>query len=106
MSYYYSRKWKPSKNQVRNFIQKMDDIETFCAAKNILSDGNKDAYFFDVNGIDYRVANYAGPKNTTTNVYIYASKTRLIEIYTAIENGLRVDRRGYVIRNTSRAARS
>ncbi len=115
---YFRKRWKPNKEQKREFAQKMSEINTFCSERGISYSRNSDSYYFTLNGVDYRVSNhtiaasnkgaynedgeqirrkYHPDKELEDVVYITASKTRLIEIYTNLEKGLELDRRGRVI---------
>lgn len=112
----YYRKWKPSKTQVKKFVEKMDEITQFCEAHNITQ--CRDSYYFELNGKNYRVSNHT-IEASNSRAYnsmgeqvrpkyhpfgekpydqcITASKTRLIEIYAALEQGHKLSRRGYII---------
>lgn len=111
----YGRKWKPSKTAAKAFAQKMGEIETFCADNGIRQSRTGDSYYFCVDGVQYRVSNHsieasnrraydalgnqirekyhAGGRDAET-VYIHASKTRIIEIYTDLVNGWKLDGHG------------
>ncbi len=109
------RNWKPSKTARREFAQKMQEIDAFCKQHNIDKSRSGDSYYFTLHGTDYRVSNHsieasnAGAINYlgaqvrdlyhpegrhVDTVYIHASKTRIIEIYTALVNGVKLDGRG------------
>ncbi len=113
-------KWKPSKKAKEEFKNKMGEIERFLDEHaEISASRSMDSFYFTVNGTQYRVSNHsiessnarAYDKYTGEQIrwkyhdderdketrYIHASKTRLIEIYTAIKNGNKVDGRGYII---------
>lgn len=113
-------KWKPSKKVKEEFKNKMDEIERFLDEHaDISASRARDSFYFTINGTQYRVSNHsiessnarAYDKFTGEQIrdkyhddvrdsgtrYIHASKTRLIEIYTAIKNGKQVDGRGYVV---------
>lgn len=118
MGYYH---WKPSKAAIRDFKEKMDAIDSFCKDHNIEQSSSSDSYYFTINGQDYRVSNHtieASNKHAYSTIgfetiqtrplyhpngreadtiYITASKTRLIEIYTNLEKGLKLDKRGFVV---------
>lgn len=108
------RKWKPSKTAVKEFAQKMDEIDDFCSKHGITASRTNDSYYFCLNGKNYRVSNhtieasnkkafnalgeqvrdtYHGGRDDNT-VYITASKTRIIEIYNDIKAGYQLDKRG------------
>ena len=101
-------KYKPSKKKIREFIEKMNQIEEFCKEHGIASSLYNDSYYFIVNEKAYRVSNSVSArgeyvydpisdrsididKNTT---YIYASKTRIIDIYNDIIAGYELDGHG------------
>lgn len=109
------RNWKPSRAARQEFAQKMQEIDEFCKRHNIDKSRSGDSYYFTLNGTDYRVSNHsveasnAGAINNLgeqvrdlyhpdgrymDTVYIHASKTRIIEIYTALVNGVKLDGRG------------
>ena len=112
----YGRRWKPSKTAKREFAEKMQEIDDFCAEHGITSSISNDSYYFTVDGINYRVSNHSveasnrgafdsltgekrrelyheGGREADT-VYIHASKTRIIEIYNDIAAGYELDGRG------------
>lgn len=107
--------WKPSKATRQEYGEKMREIDEFCRAHDIHKSLNSDSYYFRLNGQDYRVSNHSvevsnrgaydefgnqmrelyHPDGRDENViYILASKTRLIEIYKALEQGQELDARG------------
>lgn len=109
------RKFKPSKAQARAFAQKMDEIDSFCRENAIDHSKSSDSYYFTIDGQNYRVSNhtiaasnrgayndfgeqirekYHGNKEDDDVIYITAGKTRIIEIYTDLKNGYKLDRRG------------
>lgn len=121
MSYY--RKWKPSKTKVNDFKEKMNEIDYFCKKHNIHRSQNSDSYYFTINNINYRVSNHAvesrnkyddfgNLKNARgyklddhrekDTVYIHASKTRIIEIYSKLKHGFKLDGRGKIIKKENR----
>lgn len=114
----YRRKWTPSKTKIKEFVNKMNEIENFCAEKGISSSKSNDSYYFYLNGKHYRVSNhsiersnaksynwmgekvreqYHLSKRDENTFYIHASKTRIIEIYTNLEKGYVLDGHGNVI---------
>lgn len=113
----YRKKWQPSKARAREFAEKMQDVERFCAENCISQSRNGDSYYFVLNGKNYRVSNHSveasnasayddltGEKKRNlyheggrqeNTVYIHASKTRIIEIYNDLKSGFELDGRGY-----------
>ena len=110
-----SYKWKPSKTAAREFSAKMDEITTFCDDHCIIYSSTKDSYYFELDGIEYRVSNHtvAASNRHAYNdagiqvrelyhpdgekpdvVYITAGKTRIIDIYNDLAAGYKLDRRG------------
>ena len=108
-------KWKPSKTAKQEFAEKMKEIETFCKEHGIYQSQSGDSYYFTLNGIDYRVSNHTveksnekafdedtgeqvrelyHPNGRGEGVYIHASKTRIIEIYTDLKNSYVLDGKG------------
>lgn len=109
-----------SKTAKKEFAIKMQEIEAFCKEKGISSSLSNDSYYFTLNGKNYRVSNHtveasnrhaydettgeklrdlyhpAGEEENT--IYITAGKTRIIEIYKALEAGKKLDRRGNEIK--------
>lgn len=111
-------RWRPSRSKAREFAQKMDDIERFCDEHGIDCSSSMDSYYFEVGGQKYRVSNHTvaqsnrgaydelygkkrclyhpeGERDDT--VYITAGKTRIVEIYEALQEGKVLDRRGRVV---------
>lgn len=109
------KRWTPSKTARREFAKKMDEISDFCAENGIDQSRSGDSYYFMLNGRSYRVSNHTveasnraafdpvtGERIRDTyhaggrgeGVYIHASKTRIIEIYTDLKNGVELDGRG------------
>ena len=112
-------KKKFSKTAKREFAQKMNEIEVFCKNNNISSSFSNDSYYFELNNQKYRISNHtvqASNRNAYTElgekrrelyhvdgeqvdtIYITAGKTRLIEIYMNLQNGKKLDKRGFVIK--------
>lgn len=108
-------KWKPSKTQKREFAKTMNEIDEFCEQNHITASKNNDSYYFTLHGTEYRVSNHSIEKSNSKAfdsegnqirekyhpdtrdkkvVYIHAGKTRLIEIYTNLKKGLKLDGRG------------
>ena len=114
MGYY---KWKPSKTAKKIFAQKMEEIDAFCAANGISASASNDSYYFNLNGVNYRVSNhtieasnahaydkitgqqirplYHSSYREEDTIYIHASKTRIIDIYNDLKAGYALDGRGY-----------
>ncbi len=111
----YRRKWTPSKTAVREFKEKMDEIGRFCADNSISQSRNGDSYYFTLNGRNYRVSNhtieasnsrayavdgtqirnkYHDDRRDKDTIYVHASKTRIIEIFTDLKNGYILNGRG------------
>ncbi len=110
-------RYKVSKTKAREYAQKMDEIDDFCRANGISHSLSSDSYYFTVDGIKYRVSNHTlqasdrGMRDSLTGeklrdsyhdndhdlVCITAGKTRIIEIYTALQTGAKLDKRGNVI---------
>lgn len=112
----YGYKWKPSKSAIRDFKQKMNDIDNFCDENHIVQSRTSDSYYFTIDGQKYRVSNHTisssnkGAYNSVTGeykrdlyhpngeeddtIYITAGKTRLIDIYNDLKAGYKLDRRG------------
>lgn len=105
----------------------MAEIDAFCEEHGISQSSTSDSYYFSIGDERYRVSNhtqeasdrgmfhtdpYTGEFIQVRNSYhqkadgsyeydreheITAGKTRIIEIYTALSEGKRVDKRGRVI---------
>lgn len=110
------KKWKPSKAAKKEFAAKMNEIENFCAAHGISASLSQDSYYFNFNGVNYRISNHSveasnrGAFDELTGeqkrefyhqtgkddktIYIHAGKTRIIEIYNDIVAGYKLDGRG------------
>lgn len=100
-------KWKPSKAQKEAFKNQMNEIENFLNEHpEISASATRDSYYFNINGVDYRISNHSvesspyhayqenGKKRLDDVIYIHASKTRIIDIYTDLTNGVRLDGHG------------
>lgn len=104
-----------SRKKKREFAEKMNEIFDFCKEKGIVQSTTGDSYYFSINGINYRVSNhsiessnarafdeygnqlrdkYHEDQRRADTIYIHASKTRIIEIYTDLENGFTLNNRG------------
>ncbi|MDL2294093.1 hypothetical protein LJC60_05620 [Ruminococcaceae bacterium OttesenSCG-928-D13] len=122
MAYYWNGKYHPSKDDKAEYAEKMREIEAFCEEKSIHRSLGGSSYYFTLNGQDYRVSNhtvdasnrkayredgygrevqireeYHPGGETSDTVYITAGKLRIIEIYTALAEGKKLDRRGRVV---------
>ena len=112
----YKKKWKPSKSAAREFASTMNRIKEFCDNNGISYSKTCDSYYFQINGVNYRVSNHTietsnfraydefGNKirdlyhpdgREEDTVYITASKTRIIDIYNDLKAGYKLDKRGY-----------
>lgn len=100
----YYRGWQPSKAAKYAFISEMRMIEDFLREHpDISASSSRDSYYFSDGTTTYRVSNHSpesspyhdGREKGTR--YIHASKTRIINIYTAIMDGKRVDGHGRVV---------
>lgn len=97
MSYY---RWSPSKSAKREFAKKMDEIRSFCSENGIYQSRSGDSYYFSLNGVSYRVSNHSVESSPYHNgridgeVYIHASKTRIIDIYNDLVKGYVLDGKG------------
>lgn len=108
-------RYKPSKDKAQAYKDEMQAIEAYCRGRGISHSASYDSYYFTVGGTDYRVSNHTieasnacaydedgniirplyhdGGRQANT-VYIHASKTRIIEIHTALQAGYKLDGRG------------
>lgn len=102
MGYY---KWRPSKARISEFVETMNEIDEYCSKNGISQSARGDSYYFDWNGKHYRISNHSiesskyhndDERKDKNNVFIHASKTRLIEIHQKIISGKEVDGRGYI----------
>ena len=115
------RGYKLGRTKARKFAIKMREIDEFCAKNGIIQSRTSDSYYFTIHGERYRVSNHtqkqsdkgmfnsAGVKvresyHMKDGKYEYdreheitAGKTRIIEVYTALRAGKRINKRGYVI---------
>lgn len=118
-------RWKPSTSAKRDFAMKMQEIENFCSEKGITQSHSGDSYYFEIRGQKYRISNHTveasdrGAYDSTgaqvrekyhggradDTIYITAGKTRIIEIYEALEAGRDLDGRGRPINYDRRATR-
>lgn len=111
----YGRKWKPSKAARAAFAEQMNEIAAFCKENQISQSLKGDSYYFTIDGKKYRVSNHSvessndgaynwqgekvrdvyheGGRESDT-IYIHAGKTRIIEIYNDLKNGVALDGRG------------
>lgn len=112
----YGKSWRPSKAGKKEYADRMREIEDFCAKNGIRSSLSNDSYYFTVDGRKYRVSNhtveasnrgafddttgeqkrelYHQPGDEADTICIFASKTRIIEIYNDIVAGHKLDGRG------------
>lgn len=109
-------RYNPSRADARDFAQKMQEIEEFCHEHGISHSFSNDSYYFVIGDVRYRVSNHTtaasdrgmyddfGNKvrdsyheHSNGVVCITASKTRIVEIYTALMDGKQLDKRGNVI---------
>lgn len=111
----YKFKWKPSKSKVREFAQKMDEINEFCKVNGISQSASSDSYYFELRDQKYRVSNHSIEASNAAAfdekgeqvrelyheegrqedmIYIHAGKTRIIEIYNDLINGYKLDGHG------------
>lgn len=111
----YGGRWKPSKTAKREFAAKMHEIRDFCNMNEIDYSSSMDSFYFTLNGKAYRVSNhsiessnaaaydalgnqvrakYHDSQRNKDTIYIHASKTRIIEIFTDLANGYELDGRG------------
>jgi hypothetical protein len=111
-------RYRPSKSKAKAFAIKMKEIEDFCIDNGIQSSRTNDSYYFNINGVNYRVSNHTiecSNKHAfndlgvqTRELYhdydlerdviqITASKTRIIQIYNDLKAGHKLNKRGYVI---------
>lgn len=88
--------WTHSTSEKRQFAQQMSAIDEFCRENNIEHVENGGTYRFTVHGKKYIVSNIHVPKEAQIKdtTYIYAGQTRLIEIYSDLKNGAKLDSRG------------
>ena len=108
-------KYRPSRAKINEFIEKMNEIDAFVACHNISSSKTNDSYYFKINDKEYRVSNHSIQQSNAKAyddlgnqirekyhaegedvIEILASKTRIIEIYTALKNGCELDKRGNI----------
>lgn len=108
-------RYRVSKSAKREYAAKMKEIDRFCSENGIDRSYSGDSYYFIVNGQKYRVSNHTieasnrgavsftgevlrekyHPDAREENVvYIHAGKLRIIEIYTDLQNGYKLDGRG------------
>lgn len=103
-----NRYYCPSREERHAFKSLMKDVRAFCLSNNIDHSRNYDSYYFSIGGVSYRVSNHtvaASNRNGARvyhpggevegTVYITASKTRIIEIYSDLKAGFQLTRRGY-----------
>lgn len=112
-------KWKPSKAAAREFAAKMQEIAEFCRENGISQSARGDSYYFEIGGTSYRVSNHTTEASNARafdpetgeqlrelyhpdgrrpdTVYIFAGKSRIIEIYNNLKAGHKLDSRGNVL---------
>ena len=111
----FRKTWKPSKSAIVEFAKKMEEVNNFCLENNIQTSYNNDSYYFRINNINYRVSNHTVERSNAGAydacgckvrelyhpagreadiIYIYASKTRIIDIYNDLVAGFKLDGRG------------
>jgi hypothetical protein len=108
-------KFKLNQTKAREFARLMSEIDIFCREHRIIRSYNSSSYYFELNGKKYRVSNHSVEASNARAInqygeqvrelyhpdgrekdviYILASKTRIIEIYNNLEQGLTLDGRG------------
>lgn len=85
--------WKFNKTDKHDFAIKMKEINEFCIKNGISKTSTNDSYYFTINNQEYRVSNHATKKDDNV-FYIHASKLRIIEIYTNLKAGIKLDHKG------------
>lgn len=112
----YNYRWKPNKDQAREFAQTMTKIEAFCKENGISHSHNYDSYYFSIDGQEYRVSNHSAEASNNAAydpdtgeqlrplyhdfdaeadvIDILAGKTRIITIYNDLVAGYDLDYRG------------
>ena len=115
--YHYRYKGYFSKSAKREFAQKMREIDEFCIEHHISQSLSSDSYYFTLNGKKYRISNHTIEQSNRAafdedtgeqirrlyheedrdpdTIYILASKTRLIEIYNNLLDGVPLNGRGF-----------
>ena len=97
-------RWRPNKAQIKDFVQKMNEIDSYCYENNIHQSLKSDSYYFYVNDKYYRVSNHTqtSPEYFQTRAdferttFITAGKTRIIEIHKNLLAGKKLNARGFV----------
>ncbi len=76
--------------------KKKKNIYEFCLANNIYQNVNRSSYYFTLYGVKYRVSNHLPPKSKRHKdlVYIKAGGWRLMQIYTDLKYGHKLDGKG------------
>lgn len=109
-------RWKPSKAARSAYGDTMREIEAFCEEHGIERSAAGDSYYFTLNGQRYRVSNHTVERSNAAafdeltgeqkralyhpegreddTVYIFAGKTRIMEIYNDLSSGIELDSRG------------
>lgn len=105
-------KYKPSKEAAAAYAEQIKTLRAFCAENNISSSRSGESYYFALNGKKYRISNHtidssdAGAYDRNgeqiRGLYHYdadlicytASRLRVIEIYTALQAGKKLNARG------------
>lgn len=111
----YGYRYRPSASARREFAIKMKEIEEFCYENGIDKSRSGDSYYFMIDGKKYRVSNHSveasnahaynefgecvrekyHPDGREDDViYIHAGKTRIIDIYSDLKKGYKLDGRG------------
>ena len=97
------REYKPSKAKAKAFAQQMNEIYEFCVENGISQSMRGDSYYFTIASQKYRVSNHSVESSTWHDgrnddvIYIHAGKTRIIEIYENLKQGLKLDGRGFLL---------
>ncbi len=87
----------------KEFALLMRQIEIFCKRNHIYRSRRSDAYYFNIEGKPYVVANRK--KKVPEDVkFILASKTRIMDIYEDLASGRKLDARGYREKNLKEGA--
>ena len=88
--------WTHSKSEKKAFSNAMKLIDQFCIENNIEHVEHGGSYKFELNGKKYIVTNSSLPKELRLKgvTYFFAGQTRLIQIYSDLKAGRRLDNRG------------
>lgn len=91
---------KSPRTQIKSFLDTIDEIDNFCVENSIKTNKSRDNYFFNIGEQKYHISDRPVEINDIdgiqeSTIHIIAGKTRLINIYNNLKDGILLDSRGF-----------